>query len=245
MADMNDQREGGLFSDDYEIPKRENPYKKKKQKEEPKDRSLDYVPSEDKPIPEKRENPYTRNKRKKDDPTSSSQVEEDTTREADDTRIRDDDEGTHVESRPKSLKDRWSDFIFTHVKLICFIGGVIFLLLFISAPAIYDGIKAAQKEEELASKQPLTLTYVQGLADKSSPITWSDLVSFPYDESKTSDSVTWMIRVKGTNYEVWISGKTTQNLPTYVYLFDMSTGDKVDLSEGLSAVEDFLEDHGT
>ena len=42
MADANENREGGLFSDDYEIPKRENPYKKKKKTEQTEDKADAY-----------------------------------------------------------------------------------------------------------------------------------------------------------------------------------------------------------
>jgi len=203
MSDLNDNREGGLFSDDYEIPKRENPYKKKKKTAPTKDRSASYVSAEDKLA-------------------SESQKTAD------------------IRTSERRLKDRWDDFIFAHVKLICFIGGVIAVLLFISAPAIYDAVMDAQRQAEIESKPPLTLAYIHGLSDKSSPITWRDFAEFPYEETNASDSVTWMLDVKDTNFEIWISGISTQNLPTYIYLYDMSTGDKVDLTEGSFALEEFL-----
>ncbi len=241
MAELNDRDEGGLFSDDYEIPKRENPYKKKKKPDPTEDRAAAYVSAEDKPLETKRENPYKR----KSPPHKPVKSEADTEgREApqisNDHTYRD-QHGVHLERHEKSLKDRWDDFIFNHVKLICFIGGVIVLLLFISAPAIYYGIQDAREQAEQEAKEPLTMNYVRGLSDKASPITWSDLVSFPYDETIASDSVTWMIKVKDTDFEVWISGVSTQKLPTYVYLYDMGTGDRVDLSEGLVKLEKFLE----
>lgn len=210
MSDMNDHRDGGLFSDDYELPKRENPYKKKKKV--PADKAEAYVPTEDKPY------------------ESAEVTSSPPSREAE----------TYEEAPRKGLRARWNDFMFAHVKLICFIGGVILVLLFISAPAIYDAAVDAQKQAELQSKPPLTLTYLHGLADKTSPITWSDLVSFPYDETVTSNSVTWMLEVQDTDYEIWISGANTQVLPTYVYLYDMATGERVDLTEGSFALEAFL-----
>ena len=246
MADSNENREGGLFSDDYEIPKRENPYKKKRKTDEPEDKAADYVSTEDKPAEGKRENPYKRKvKERKAD--NSSILSEDGDGEAppvDDSHTYRDHGGVHLTERNKPFRERWNNFMFSHVKLICFIGGVIAVLLFISAPAIYYGIQDAREAAENAAKEPLTMNYVKGLADKSESITWSDLEKFPYDESIASDSVTWMIDVKDTRCQVWISGTSTQKSPTYVYLYDMRTGDKVDLSEGLMALEDFLEERG-
>ncbi len=244
MAELNDRDEGGLFSDDYEIPKRENPYKKKKKTDQNEDTAAAYVPTEDKPMEAKRDNPYKRKPQEPKPTKAENTVDGTEVREAppvDDSRAYRDHDGIHLPKHEKPLRDRWNDFIFNHVKLICFIGGVIVLLLFISAPAIYYGIQDAREQAEQEAKEPLTMNYVKGLADKTSPITWSDLVSFPYDESIASDSVTWMIKVKDTDFEVWISGVSTQKLPTYVYLYDMGTGDKVDLSEGLMELEDFLE----
>lgn len=243
MAKQNDREEGGLFSDGFEVPKRENPYKKKKKPDSTDDRAAAYVHSEDRTAEIKRENPYRRRSS-----ATASGIQENTSdgteeREAppvDESRAYRDRNGTHLPTHEKSLRERWSDFIFSHVKLICFIGGVILLLLFISAPAIYYGVRDAREQAEQESKAPLTLDYVMGLADKSEPITWQDLVSFPYDETVASDSVTWMLKVKNTDYEVWISGVSTRNLPTYVYLYDMRTGDKVDLTEGPTALERFL-----
>lgn len=240
MADANENREGGLFSDDYEIPKRENPYKKKKKTEQTEDKADAYVHCEDHPVEAKRENPYKR-KTPTSRPAKTAVDDEDRELQSQSaSRTYHDRDGVHLEKYEKSLKDRWDEFIFNHVKLICFIGGVVFLLLFISAPAIYYGIQDAREQAEQETKDPLTMNYVKGLADKTEPITWSDLVSFPYDETSSSDSITWMIKVEDTEYEIWISGANTRNLPTYVYLFDMRTGDKVDLTQGLTELERFL-----
>lgn len=227
MAELNDRDEGGLFSDDYEIPKRENPYKKKK------------------PTPEESADPPRKVKKKKaeDKQEVSSPMDKVEDRPApplNESFLTEDEEGIHMPARDRSFKESWDGFIFNHVKLICFICGVIIFLLFVSAPAIYYGVQDAREQAEQNAKDPLTLNYVKGLADKSSPITWSDLVSFPYDETDASDSVTWMLKIQGTSYEVWISGTSTQTLPTYVHLYDMRTGDMVDLEKGLAEVERFL-----
>ena len=240
MAELNDRDEGGLFSDDYEIPKRENPYKKKKKPDPTEDRAAAYVPTEDKPRETKRENPYKRQSSTPEPVKVEADAEGREAPPVDHARIYQDHRGVHLEKQESSLKDRWDNFIFNHVKLICFIGGVIAVLLFIAAPAIYYGVQDAREQAEQEAKDPLTMNYVKGLADKSEPITWRDLVSFPYDETIASDSVTWMIKVKDTDFEVWISGVSTQTLPTYVYLYDMRTGDKADLTEGLAELERFL-----
>lgn len=243
MSDLNDNREGGLFSDDYEIPKRENPYKKKKKTDEPEDKAAAYVSTEEKPVETKRENPYKRRSRTPKPSAEKSTDDDGEGREAppmDDSRAYRDDDGIHLPKHQKPLRERWNDFIFSHVKLICFIGGVIVFLLFITAPTVYYGIQEAREQAEIEAKDPLTMNYVKGLADKSEPITWSDLVSFHYDETVAADSVTWMVKVTDTNYEVWVSGVSTQKLPTYVYLYDMTTGDKVDLTRGLAELERFL-----
>ena len=243
MGELNDRDEGGLFSDDYEIPKRENPYKKKKKTDSADDPASAYVPTEDKPA-EKRENPY-KHKTKERKPGKRGEIAAQGDGEAppvDDSHTYRDQGGVHLLERKKPIRQRMSDFMFSHVKLICFIGGVIAVLLFISAPAIYYGIQDAREAAQNAEKEPLTMNYVKGLADKTSPITWEDLKKFPYDESTASESVTWRIDVKDTRCQVWISGVSTQKAPTYVYMYDMSTGDKVDLSDGLMALEDFLEE---
>jgi hypothetical protein len=96
--------------------------------------------------------------------------------------------------------------------------------------------QSQQEEKEL-----LTLNYIQGLSEKSEPVTWDDLDRFRRDESRASDSVTWMIAVKGGQYELWISGVSVNKKPSYVYLFDMRTGDKMVFGE--DDLDTFLRDH--
>ncbi len=240
MSDLNDNREGGLFSDDYEIPKRENPYKKKKKTE---DSAAAYVPTEDKPLEIKRENPY---KRKTATPVKDqAATQESESREApptDESHAFRDSDGTHLAKHEKPLRERWNDFIFSHVKLICFIGGVFVVLLFIAAPAIYYGVQDAREQAEQEAKDPLTMNYVKGLADKSEPITWSDFTRFYYEEQITSTGVSWRVSVgDGDRYLIIIGGANTRTLPDDVTLYDFHTNDKVDLTQGLMALEAFLE----
>ncbi|MBQ7911242.1 MAG: hypothetical protein IJ363_10725 [Clostridia bacterium] len=90
-------------------------------------------------------------------------------------------------------------------------------------------------------KEEITLNYVKGLSEKSSPITWEDLEKFRYDHTKASDSITWMLSVKGTDYELWISGVSTEKPPVYVYLYDMRTGDRLVIGE--EDFDAFIEAH--
>lgn len=229
MSDLNDNRgrEGGLFSDDYEIPKRENPYKKKKK--DPEDRAAAYVPAEDKPAEARQENPYMRKQKEIDSPAPSVTASSGAARRS----------GVYQ----RSLRDRWSDFMFAHVKLICFIGGVIVVLLFIAAPAIYYGIQDAREQAEIESKDPLTMNYVKGLADKTEPITWSDFSRFYYEEQIRSTGISWTIPVgEDGRYFIIVGGGSTQNLPETVFLYDFyRSGAKVDLTQGLMELERFLE----
>ncbi len=246
MPDLNDNRdrEGGLFSDDYEVPKRENPYKKKKKETE--DTAAAYLREEDGPVGSKRENPYLNRSKKKQKGTTATEaenvIEED--REAppiDESRVTLDKDGAHLEGRKIPLKERWNNFIFAHVKLICFIGGVILVLLFISAPAIYYGIQDAHEAAEKEAKEPLTFTYIQGLADRAEPPTWKDFEKFYYKEEVNENGVTWFVPVEdGNRFEIWISGASTNLRPLYVHLYDFDTGAEADLTKGLADLEEFL-----
>ncbi len=246
MSDLNDNREGGLFSDDYEVPKRENPYKKKKKETE--DAAVAYLREEDEPVEQKRENPYlNKNKRKKKyrDKTAEEPMDKPAeSREAppiDESRVTLDRDGAHLERRKIPVKERWNNFIFTHVKLICFIGGVILVLLFISAPAIYYGIQDAHEAAEREEKEPLTFTYIQGLTDRAEPPTWKDFEKFYYKEEVNENGVTWFVPVEdGDRFEIWISGESTTLRPVYVHLYDFDTGAEADLTEGSADLEEFL-----
>ena len=245
MADYNDNRdrEGGLFSDDYEIPKRENPYKKKKKDTE--DPAAAYLREEDAPVAPKRENPYLSKAKRKKNPIEAPTEEVEEDREAppvDESRVTRDENGSHIEKRKLPLKERWNNFIFSHVKLICFIGGVILLLLFISAPAIYYGIRDAHEETQKETKEPLTFTYVQGLTERAESPTWQDFEKFYYKEQLNENGLTWFVPIGDDGrFEVWISGVSTSQRPVYVYLYDFDTGAEADLCKGSAEFEAFLD----
>lgn len=211
MSENNrDQNEGGgLFSDDYEAPKRENPYLKKNREK---------AKAEKAPKPEKvkREKPA---------------------RPAEDTPVpapSGDEEGN-----PR--RRTFSDWMFEHVKLIAAIATVLVVLSLVLITDVVGMVEDLITQSQQAEREELPLNYVKGLSQKSAPITWSDLDQFRRDETKANGSVTWMIPVKDTGYEVWISGTDTSKSPMYVYLYDMRTGDRLIL--GVEDFDTFIEAH--
>ena len=203
-----DQNQEGLFSDDYEAPKRENPYLKKNREKAKAEKAP-------KPAKPKREKPIS--------PVPAEDVTEDTAEEG------------YVRKRT------FSDWMFEHVKLIATIATVLVVLSLVLITDVVGMVEDLIVQSQQADKEELTLTYVKGLSEKSAPITWSDLDQFRRDESAADGSVTWMISVKGGAYEVWISGVSTSKQPTYVYLFDMKTGDRMIL--GQDNFDAFIQSH--
>ena len=173
--DRNDRNEGGFFSEDYEAPKRENPYLKK---------------NREKAKAEKASKP------KREKPASSRQ-----------TTDASDGEG-YVRRRT------FSDWMFEHVKLVATVATILVVLSLVLITDVVGVVENLITQSQQADKAEITLTYVQGLSEKSSPVTWDDLAKFRRDESKAQDSVTWMLSVQGGQYELWISGVSTERMPT-------------------------------
>ena len=138
-------------------------------------------------------------------------------------------------------KRSFSDWMFEHVKVIATIATVLVVLLLVLITDVVTLAEKAITQAQQADREEITLTYVQGLSEMGQPITWKNLEKFRRDETKAKDSVTWMLPVKGTNYELWISGTSTDKNPTYVYLFDMLTGDRLVVGE--EDLERFIEEH--
>ena len=221
---MNDNNEqNGLFSDEYETPKRVNPYLKKnkektkaeKPKREKKTREADspYVAAaDDKPAPA---DPHAY-----DTPPSY----EDPDREVG---------YTH--------KRTFSDWMFEHVKLIATIATIIVVL---SLVLITDVVSIAEKlitQAQQADSEPISLNYIYGLTQKSDPIQWRDLEKFRHEVSKADDSVTWKLEVGDTQYELWVSGADMSKPPSDIWLIDWNTGDRMILGE--DDLEQFLAAH--
>ena len=220
----NSNEGGGLFSDDYQAPKRENPYLKKnrdkakaekamaKKEKRAAETSSSYVATEDKPLYPEAQSAYV--------PAS--------------TPAREEGEG-YVRKRT------FSDWMFEHVKLIATIATIIVVLSLVLITDVVSVVENMITQSQQAEKEELTLNYVKGLTEKSAPITWEDLKKFRCDVNDAKDSVTWMLPVKGTSYQLWISGVSTDKPPVYIYLYDMRTGDRLVIGE--EDFDTFIKEH--
>lgn len=195
---MNEEnQQNGLFSDDHESTKRENPYLKK-------------------------------NREKVEPPKASGADRPDGNFPA------------HSKSG-FARKRTFSDWMFEHVKVIATVATIMVVLLLVLITDVVGIVENAIANSQQADRQEITLTYVEGLSEMGQPITWKHLETFRRDETQAKDSVTWMLTVEGTDFELWMSGSSTKTLPTYVYLFDMRTGDRLVLGE--EDFDAFIEQH--
>jgi hypothetical protein len=214
---MNDNRNGGPFSDEYEAPKRENPYLKKNRGKTKAERTKGegrradgvdspYVAVEDRPA-------YAA-------PSA---------------------EPIPAHGAGYTHRRTFSDWIFEHVKLIASVSTaavILALLLLVNNLGWLDDV---MNKVENGGKNEITLTYVKGLAEKSDPIHWTDFQKFRYKESKADDSVTWKLAVKDTAYEVWVTGADTAHAPMAVWIIDWNSGDRMTLGE--DDLDEFLAEH--
>ena len=212
--DRNQNEDGGLFFEDYETPKRENPYLRKNREKAKFEKSKPEKPKREKPAPPA-------------EPSDEHPVENPAE--------------VSAEGEGYVRKRTFSDWMFEHVKLIATIATVLVVLALVLITDVVDVVEDLITQSQQADKEELTLTYVKGLSEKPAPITWSDLDKFRRDETRADGSVTWMIEVKGTAYEVWVSGVDTVRQPLYVYLYDMETGDRMIL--GKEDLDAFIEAH--
>lgn len=215
MSDQNQNQqdqnaEGGLFSDEYEAPKQENPYlKKNREKARKQTRTDSRVPSPPEPEPEGEEQEKP--------PVPDG------------------------DGKGYTHKRTFSDWFFEHVKLIAAIATVLVVLSLVLITDVVGVVEDLIHQSQQADRQELTMSYVKGLSEKTTPITWADLEDYRRDETRAEGSVTWMFEVKDTDYEVWISGVGTSLPPTYVYLYDMKTGDRMVL--GAEDLDAFIAAH--
>jgi hypothetical protein len=131
--------------------------------------------------------------------------------------------------------------MFEHVKLIAAIATIVVVLSLVLITDVVGLVEQMITQSQQADREEISLTYVKGLTEKSSPITWTDLERFRYDESDAKNTVTWMLPVEGNQYQLWISGVSTDKPPMYVYLFDMRTGDRLVIGE--EDFDAFIEEH--
>ena len=220
---MNENNEqNGLFSEEYEAPKRENPYLKKN-RDKAKAEKAPKPPKEKKTKPAEAESPYVATEDKPlypvDQPAPAPAREE----------------GGYVRKRT------FSDWMFEHVKLIATIATILVVLSLVLITDVVGVVERIITQTQQADKEAITLTYVKGLSELGQPITWEHLDKFRRDETGGKDSVTWMLEVEGTDYELWVSGVSTEKPPVYVYLFHMRTGDRLVLGE--EDFDAFIESH--
>ena len=183
--------------------------------------------------PPKRENPYLKKNREK-----AKTPKESTPRPGAETT---DTDGENPVGADHTRRRTFSDWMFEHVKLIATIATVLVVLSLVLITDVVGVVENMIFQSQQEEKELLTLNYLQGLSEKSEPVSWGDLDRFRRDESRASDSVTWMLSVKGGQYELWISGTSVKKNPSYVYLFDMRTGDKMVFGE--DDLDTFLRDH--
>ena len=218
----NNEQNGGLFSDEYEAPKRENPYLKKNRdkakaektkakNEKPAEAASAYVATEDKPMTAE-EAPVSR-------PVYTPAREE----------------GGYVRKRT------FSDWMFEHVKLIATIATILVVLSLVLITDVVGIVENLITQSQQADSEAISLTYIYGLTQKSEPIQWRDFEKFRHKVSKADDSVTWKLEVEGTDYELWVSGASASKPPTDIWLIDWNTGDRMILGE--DDLEEFLSEH--
>ncbi len=215
---MNDQdrdpqtsnESGGLFSDDYTEVKRENPYLRKKK---------------DKPAPEPKPEKPQKSRPVKPEKTAVSAPD----RVSFGSPVHD-----SIASATESPRKRktLADFYFEHVKLITAVVTIILVLSLVVITDVVGFVQDFAERQEQKDKIPLTMAHVEALAEKSEPVTWSDMARYArFNISTGEDSVTWYFEVQGTDFEVWISGVSTAKPPTYVQLRNLMTGEYMDLNK--------------
>ncbi len=125
-----------------------------------------------------------------------------------------------------------SDFIFEHVKLFTAILTVVVILSLVLITDVIGWVADIREKQEQADKTPLTLRHIEALWMREDPVTWGDLAGYVrYRENRAEDSITWYYQVKGTALELWISGAGTTYNPTYVYLYDLDSGERMDFNK--------------
>ena len=221
MSENNEQN-GGLFSDEYEAPKRENPYLKKNRdkakaekteakKEKPAEAASAYVATEDKPMTAE-EAPVAR-------PVYTPAREE----------------GGYVRKRT------FSDWMFEHVKLIATIATILVVLSLVLITDVVGIVENLITQSQQADSEAISLNYIYGLTQKSDSIQWRDFEKVRHKVSKADDSVTWKLEVGDTQYELWVSGADMSKPPSDIWLIDWNTGDRMILGE--DDLEQFLAEH--
>ncbi len=132
----------------------------------------------------------------------------------------------------KGKRRSFSDFVFEHIKLFAAVLTALVVLSLVIITDVTGFVRDIREDIAQKDKIPLSMKHLYALWERGTPITWEDMRRYVrYNTNTANESVTWYFEVEGTDYEVWISGVNTAQNPTYVYLFDMSTGDRMDLQK--------------
>lgn len=224
--DRQDQNEGGLFSDDYEAPKRENPYLKKNREKAAAEAAKAEAARAEKAAKEEAK----RQRKIK----AAARAEADRV-----ARMAGGDMDTPTESvadepvEGYTHRRTFSDFIFEHVKLITAIVTACLILSLVLITDVISIVENLITESQQADKEYISLNYVEGLTQLSEPVTWGHLTKFRRDTNATKNTLTWTLEVgeERSRYIVKISGTDISHAPTYVRLYDMDTGDFMDINK--------------
>ncbi len=142
----------------------------------------------------------------------------------------------------------FSDFIFEHIKLITAVLTCLCILSLVIITDVTGWVEDIKMKQEQKDKMPLSLAHVRALCDRGQNIIWSDMTAYVrFDTDVTDTSVTWKFKVvntdlKNAELELWISGVNTALTPSYVYLYDLMSGERIDLNkENLDLFLDKLE----
>lgn len=176
----------------------------------------------------KRENPYLKKNKKK--PSDSPSERRSGTRTG---------EGENSPSTSRARRRSFSDWMFEHVKVIAALATALVILTLVVFTDVVDMVQELVTHTQQADKEELSLAYVRGLSERGLPVTWKDLESFRFDQTRVEDSITRRYPVKGMALEIWISGASLSSPPSYVYLYNMENGERLVLGEG--DLDDFLE----
>ncbi len=207
----------------------------------------------------KRENPYLRKNRKKNAESKSKEsphepaadsiaepvtdapsVSENESTPAPSPRRRQSaakDRATSSHSSEGDHKSTFSDFIFEHIKLFTAILTCLLILSLVFITDVTGWLNDIKVKLEQNDKTPLTLSHVRALTNRGDYITWIDMTDFVrYDTDVVDDSITWKFKVNAADLpdaelELWISGVDTDHSPTYVYLYDFNTGERMNLNK--------------
>ncbi len=184
------------------------------------------------PSPVKRENPYLRKNREK-------AVKADKTpkpkKEVSPRPVN--SEGGNDPVEEEARKRTFSDFMFEHVKLITAVATCLVILSLVIITDVTGWVEDIRLKQEQKDKTPLTLAHVRALCDRGQNIVWSDMTGYArYDAESVEDSITWKFKVNNTGLanaelEIWMSGVDTAHAPTYVYLYDLMSGERIDLNK--------------